>query len=171
MTGRTFTVTIKEQSASVKCYRLAAHDGVLKLALLAGSRDDVYAVHSLLVNKGMVSCDGTYQGTSLPTVFTKRIAEYDTYVTLLQDTDNRCVWSPKKLGTYSQLLALFTTPLLPEWTEYVQGKLWDYKKIVPMKGFGTNAAYITAEKIDLDDIVSQGLKQKRIQIPQMESVA
>lgn len=164
MTGKDFTVTLKDQSSKVRCYRLAAIDGAIKFALLSGSKAALMACQGLMADHGLVSCDSkTYQGAYLPTLTRKQIDSYDTYVLALRDEDAHCIWTGESL--YLSLLALYTTPILPGWQEYLTEVMVARKMLRRMDGFGPLAWWIDMKQSDLDALIASGLRTKRILIP------
>lgn len=59
----------------------------------------------------------------------------------------------------------FTTPVLPEWVDYLRGRLEDRRELVTLKCFQCECGMVTATTDGLDAIVSHGLRDGKITIP------
>jgi hypothetical protein len=74
---------------------------------------------------------------------------------LLTSMDEASVWRE---------LRRFTTPLLRSWMPYVVQQLKDRDLLSRLDGFGCDAGLLTADSDALDDIVTEGLANRKIVI-------
>jgi hypothetical protein len=174
VTSHPFTVRLKDASVTVRCHRLAAHEGVVRYALLSGDHEQLTAARDLMREKGLVSCDGqTYVGTYLPTIAQKRVGDagqYSTWVIALRDQSSKYLWSGTSDELYLSLLENYTTPLLPEWMVHLADTLVMKRHLQGLGKIGACCGFhLDVTQDQLDEIVSAGLKTKRILIPK-ESV-
>jgi hypothetical protein len=76
---------------------------------------------------------------------------------LLPSVDEQRVWQELRSDRY-------TTPILRQWVPFIIDRLTEVGRLRRLGGFGHNAGLLTASCIDLDNIVSRGLKYKQLQI-------
>jgi hypothetical protein len=76
---------------------------------------------------------------------------------LLPSVDEQRVWQELRSDRY-------TTPILRQWIPFIIDRLTEVGRLRRLGGFGHNAGLLTASCIDLDNIVSRGLKYKQLQI-------
>jgi hypothetical protein len=76
---------------------------------------------------------------------------------LLLSMDEASVWRELRSERY-------TTPILREWVMYLIRKLKDDHCLETLGGFGHNAGLLTADSDDLDKIVKNGLRHRKLRI-------
>jgi hypothetical protein len=76
---------------------------------------------------------------------------------LLTNLDEATVWSELRSER-------FTTPLLRQWAPYIVGKLRELELLDQLDGFGCGAGLLTADNDDLDQIVTEALRNRDIVI-------
>jgi hypothetical protein len=76
---------------------------------------------------------------------------------LLTNLDEATVWGELRSER-------FTTPLLRQWAPYIVGRLKERELLDQLDGFGCEAGLLTADSDDLDEIVTEGLRIRDIEI-------
>lgn len=167
VTAHPFSVTLKDDSASCRCYGLAVDGGVVRYALLAGPVNEVDTAQQLMADHGLVTCNGQhYQGAYLPTVLRRALPGYgDAAVLALRSADRRYLWSLRTDELYHALLTLYPTPLLPEWATWLQAQLIEKGNLARISVYGDHAYRIDLSAARLEEIVGHGLRSQRLTIP------
>jgi len=58
----------------------------------------------------------------------------------------------------------YTTPLLRSWLPWVQQTLLDREMLLPLRCFGCQCGWLKATNDDLDEVVSEGLRTRKLVI-------
>lgn len=169
MTGYPFTVTLKEESVTVRCHALAARRGTVVAATLSGDVNALEEAWDLMRDGGLVSCNGkTYAGADIAARARRQIQPYRTAVLFLRDNGPLYLWSRQRPHTeelYITLLRHFTTPLLPEWMPWVARNLLQAGNLPEIGVFGMHAHHLNLTQAQLDETISFGLRFGCITIP------
>ena len=72
--------------------------------------------------------------------------------------------------TLARLADRFGLPTLPEWSDWMASELERRRTIQPLIGFGCELVLVTATKTHLLKWIGAGLKQRRITIPETDSL-
>jgi hypothetical protein len=72
--------------------------------------------------------------------------------------------------TLARLADRFGLPTLPEWSEWMASELERRRAIQPLIGFGCDPVLVTATKTHLLRWIGASLKQRRITIPETDSL-
>jgi hypothetical protein len=161
----------KDTHARIDCEHLAHHsDGRVMVLSCHGPQQTLRGLAAVLTSDAKIRLEH-YDEDDCVTQLTKDGCGYRTYKHLLCPGLWQFLWvskDPRLLVAGKDALAQalmtdpFTTPLLPEWVPQIRTEMEERSLLSALCGDTDGPAYLTASTEDLDEIVSDGLRNGKL---------
>src|SRR5262245_17634894 len=153
---------------------LALHDGSIQVVSIMGAESAAKGLAAILHSDGKAAFRIDAESVPYYQEFDKEKDGYSVYKHraslnhwhfvaiskrkgLLTCMDESRIWAELRSER-------FTTPLLRSWAPYIVEQLKEHELLEPLEGFGCDAGMLTADSDELDQIVTEGLRNRDIEI-------
>jgi hypothetical protein len=163
----------KDTQARIECDRLAHHgDGRVMVLSCHGPQQTLRGLGAVLTSDTKMRVEW-YDDEENATALSKDGCGYRAYKHplcpglwqfLWVSKDSRLLVAGKEALGQALLSDPFTTPVLPDWVPHLRSELEKETLLTALEGGGCDSAYLTASSENLDDIVSNGIRNGLLKI-------